>query len=135
MEMWKGKPTQYSTLHVVGYLVYLMYNSKERTKLDTKYRKCIFLGYANGVKGYLLLDPASHKVIINRDVILAQNELQREQENNITFKDITIVHIDGKSVEDDYFKAEPNHEVQELEEPDGVEVRRSTHPKRKLNWV
>lgn len=134
MEMWKGKPTEYSTLHVVGCPVYVMYNSQERTKLDPKSRKCIFLGYADGVKGYRLWDPTSRKVIISRDVIFAENELQREQENDSTSKDITNFHIDGKFVEDDSFEAEPEHEVQELEEPDGVEVRRPTRQKRKPNW-
>ncbi|KAI5403925.1 hypothetical protein KIW84_051176 [Lathyrus oleraceus] len=134
MEMWKGKPTEYSTLHVVGCPVYVMYNSQERTKLDPKSRKCIFLGYADGVKGYRPWDPTSRKVIVSRDVIFVENELQREQENDSTSKDITTFHIDGKSVEDYSFEAEPEHEVQELEEPDGVEVRRPTRQKRKPNW-
>ncbi|KAI5413539.1 hypothetical protein KIW84_057928 [Lathyrus oleraceus] len=68
------------------------------------------------------------------DVIFTENELQREQENDSTSKDITTFHIDGKSVEDYSFEAEPEHEVQELEEPDGVEVRRPTRQKRKPNW-
>src|ERR1044072_4585693 len=59
MEMWKGKPGDYSSLHVFGCSVYVMYNSQERTKLDPKSRKCIFLGYVNGVKGYRLWDPTS----------------------------------------------------------------------------
>ncbi|KAI5445847.1 hypothetical protein KIW84_013909 [Lathyrus oleraceus] len=104
MEMWKGKPAEYSTLHVVGCLVYMMYNSQERTKLDPKSRKCIFLGYADGVKGYRLWVPTSRKVIVSRDM--------------------------GKSVEDDSFEAEAEDEVQELEEPDGVEVRRPTRQKK-----
>ncbi|KAI5445846.1 hypothetical protein KIW84_013908 [Lathyrus oleraceus] len=78
--------------------------------MDPKSRKCIFLGYADGVKGYLLWDPTSRKVIVNRDVIFAENELQREQENDSTSKDITTFHIDGKSVEDDSFEAEPEDE-------------------------
>ncbi|RDY02434.1 hypothetical protein CR513_14107, partial [Mucuna pruriens] len=39
-----------------------MYNSQERTKLDPKSRKCIFLGYADNVKGYRLWDPTAHKI-------------------------------------------------------------------------
>lgn len=111
MEMWKGNRIEYSTLHVVGCPVYVMYNSQERTKLDPKSRKCIFLGYVDGVKGYLLWDPTSRKVIVSRDVIFAENELQREQENDTTSKDITTVHIDGKSIEDYSLKAKPEHEV------------------------
>ncbi|KAI5393803.1 hypothetical protein KIW84_060784 [Lathyrus oleraceus] len=118
----KGNPTEYSTLHVVGCSVYVVYNFQERTKLDPKSMKCIFLGYVDGVKGYRLWDPTSHKVIVSGDVIFAENELQREKENDNISKDITTVHIDGKSVEDDSFEAEPEHGVQELEEPNGVEV-------------
>ncbi|KAH9714593.1 hypothetical protein KPL71_020713 [Citrus sinensis] len=51
MEMWTGKPTDYSYLHAFGCPVYVMYNAQERTKLDAKSRRCIFLGYADGVKG------------------------------------------------------------------------------------
>ena len=45
MEMWIGKPTDYSYLHAFGCPVYMMYNAQERTKLDPKSRRCIFLGY------------------------------------------------------------------------------------------
>ncbi|KAI5393217.1 hypothetical protein KIW84_060368 [Lathyrus oleraceus] len=40
----------------------------------------------------------------------------------------------GKHVEDDSFEAKQEHEAQEPEEPDGVEVRRSTRQKGKPNW-
>ena len=45
IEMWNGKPVDYSSLHMFGCLMYVMYNSQERTKLDPMSRKCIFLGY------------------------------------------------------------------------------------------
>ena len=54
MEMWNGKPVTYSSLHVFGCPAYAVYKSQERTKLDPKSRRCIFLGYADGVKGYRL---------------------------------------------------------------------------------
>ncbi|KAE8702857.1 Detected protein of unknown function [Hibiscus syriacus] len=56
MEMWTGKPANYSNLHVFGSIVYVMYNSQEISKLDLKFRKCKFLGYADGVKGFRLWD-------------------------------------------------------------------------------
>ncbi|KAE8680428.1 putative Double Clp-N motif-containing P-loop nucleoside triphosphate hydrolases superfamily protein [Hibiscus syriacus] len=56
MEMWTGKPADYSNLHVFGSIVYVMYNSQEISKLDPKSRKCKFLGYADRVKGYRLWD-------------------------------------------------------------------------------
>jgi hypothetical protein len=42
-----------------------MYNTQEVSKLDSKSRKCVFLGYADGVKGYHLWDPTANKVVIN----------------------------------------------------------------------
>ncbi|KAH9752597.1 hypothetical protein KPL71_014753 [Citrus sinensis] len=76
MEMWTGKPADYSYLHAFGCLVYVMYNVQERTKLDAKSRRCIFLGYADGVKGYRLWDPTAHKIVISRDVIFVEDQLQ-----------------------------------------------------------
>jgi hypothetical protein len=52
MEMWTGKPTDYSRLHTFGSPVYMMYNTQEVSKLDLKSRKFVFLGYVDGVKGY-----------------------------------------------------------------------------------
>ena len=75
MEMWTGKPADYSNLHSFGCPVYVMYNAQERTKLDPKSRRCIFLGYADGVKGYRLWDINTHKVVINKDVIFVEDQL------------------------------------------------------------
>ncbi|KAL3834104.1 hypothetical protein ACJIZ3_008840 [Penstemon smallii] len=69
MEMWTGTPTDYSHLHTFGSPVYLMYNAQERSKLDKKSRRCIFLGYADGVKGYRLWDPTAHKAIISKNLV------------------------------------------------------------------
>ena len=54
MEMWTGKPTDYSHIHAFGCPVYVMYIAQERAKLDPKSRRYIFLGYVDGVKGYRL---------------------------------------------------------------------------------
>ena len=86
MEMRTGKPADYSRLHTFGSPVYIMYNTQETTELDPKSKKCIFLGYADGVKGYRLWDPTAHKVIISRDVIFTENKVQ-EKENDSTSKE------------------------------------------------
>ena len=57
IEMWTRKPVDYSYLHAFGCLVYVMYNTQERTKVDAKSRRCIFLGYADGVKGIVCGTP------------------------------------------------------------------------------
>ena len=56
-EVWTGKPVDYSTLCIFGCPGYVLTPADERSKLDPKSIKCIFLGYSNEVKGYRLWDP------------------------------------------------------------------------------
>ena len=130
MEMWNGKPVNYSSLHVFGCPVYVMYKSQERTKLDPKSRRCIFLGYADGVKGYRLWDPTAHKVIVSRDVIFAEEELQDKD----TSKETTTVHIVDESKKDDSSEAELEQGEQEPERVIDTELRRSHRQTRKPSW-
>ena len=74
IEMWTGKPVDYSRLHVFGSPVYVMYNDQERSKLDPKSKKYIFFKYADGVKGYRYWDPTFHKVVNSKDVIFAEDK-------------------------------------------------------------
>jgi len=90
MEMWTGKPADYSRLHIFGSPVYVMYNTQEVSKLDSKSRKYVFLGYADGVKGYRLWDPTAHKVVISRDVIFAEGKMQMEEHNSILKETTTV---------------------------------------------
>ena len=131
MEMWSGKPSDYSSLHVFGCPVYVMYNNQERTKLDPKSRKCIFLGYADGVKGYRLWDPTARKVIISRDIIFAENDKQMEQKNDGTKEVVSIQLNEG---ENDSSEAEPEHAEQAPDETDDDEVRKSTRLTKKPTW-
>ncbi|KAE8678869.1 hypothetical protein F3Y22_tig00111402pilonHSYRG00400 [Hibiscus syriacus] len=95
MEMWTGKPADYSNLHIFGSIVYVMYNSQEISKLDPKSRKCKFLGYVDGVKGYRLWDPTARKVIISRDVIFVEDKLQRKEDDDSAEKsETTQIHVE-----------------------------------------
>ncbi|XP_073101430.1 uncharacterized protein [Elaeis guineensis] len=51
-------------------------SKKKKIKLDRNSQKCIFLGYAKGVKGYRLWDPTIHKIIISRDVVFNEESFQ-----------------------------------------------------------
>jgi len=134
MEMWQRRPPNYSSLYIFGCHVYVTYNSQERTKLDLNSRKCIFLGYADGVKGYRLWDPTTRKVVVNRDVIFVENELQGKQESDITVKEIATVQMDEKYIEDDLSEAKPEHEEQEPEKAKDIEVHRSTQQRKTPSW-
>lgn len=62
MEMWIGKLADYSHINACGCHVYVIYNAQERIKLDPKFMRYIFLGYADGVKGYRLWDYTAQKM-------------------------------------------------------------------------
>ena len=68
-EVWSDRPVDYSSLKIFGCPTYVHVQSGERSKLDSKSRKCVFLGLEKGVKGYRLWDPISKKTVINRDAI------------------------------------------------------------------
>ncbi|KAH9651797.1 Integrase catalytic domain-containing protein [Citrus sinensis] len=137
MEMWTGKPADYSYLHAFGCPVYVMYNAQERTKLDAKSVRCIFLGYADGVKGYRLWDPTAHKIVISRDVIFVEDQLQRKDGDDGTVKEkseTVPVYVENNLEDSDSSEAAPEHEEQELVEFEVPEVRRSTRERRPSAW-
>jgi len=67
MEVWSGRPADYSNLKVFGALAFA---HVRQDKLDARVVKCIFIGYPEGVKGYKLwkMEPGGSKFIISRDV-------------------------------------------------------------------
>ena len=68
-EVWSGRPVDYLSLKIFGCLAYVHVQSGECSKLDSKSRKCVFLGFEKGVKGYRLWNPISKKMVTSRDVI------------------------------------------------------------------
>ncbi|KAE8716517.1 hypothetical protein F3Y22_tig00110114pilonHSYRG00185 [Hibiscus syriacus] len=134
MEMWTGKPADYSNLHVFGSILYVMYNSQEISKLDPKSKKCKFLGYVDGVKGYRLWDLTVRKVVISRDVIFIEDKLQRKEDNDSAEKlETTQIHVEkeveqGDSSQGDSSEAEPAHDEQEPESSEAPIIHQSDHP-------
>ena len=51
---------------------------EKRKALQPKSEKCIFVGYSEDVKGYRILQPHSHDIIIRRDVKFNENLLACE---------------------------------------------------------
>ncbi|KAE8678427.1 Detected protein of confused Function [Hibiscus syriacus] len=135
MEMWTGKPVDYSNLHIFGSIVYVMYNSQEISKLDPKSRKCKFLGYTDGVKGYRLWDPTIRKVIISRDIIFVEDKLQRNKDDDSTEKsETTQINVEKEVEQGDSSEVEPTHDEQEPESSEAPITRQSDHAGRRPNW-
>lgn len=132
MEMWTGKPANYSYLHIFGSPAYVMYNTQEKSKLDPKSRECIFLGYTDGVKGYRLWDPTSRKVVISRDVVFVENKIQAKEGSTSKEKiETTTVEVEEMPVSSE---AAPEHEEQEQAEIETPQVRRPTRERREPAW-
>ncbi|GJR73351.1 gag-pol polyprotein, partial [Tanacetum coccineum] len=134
MEMWTGKPVNYSDLHIFGSLVYVMDNTQETTKLDPKSRKCLFLGYADGVKGYRLWDPTAHKVVVSRDVVFMEDKIQEIEEGDSTTRETTTIQMEKEFQSNDSSEAVPQHEVNETTESQALTTRTSDRERRRLGW-
>ncbi|GJU38495.1 retrovirus-related pol polyprotein from transposon TNT 1-94 [Tanacetum coccineum] len=130
MEMWTGNPVNYSDLHIFGSPVYVMYNSQETTKLDPKFRKCLFLGYADGVKGYRLWDPTAHKVIVSKDVVFTEDKIQENEEGDSITRETTTIQMEKEFQLNDSSEIVPQHEVNETTESQAPTTRTSDRERR-----
>lgn len=68
-EMWIGKMVDYSDLKIYDCPYFVHIQDIQWSKLDSKSRKCIFLGFKKGVERFKLWDITSKKVIFSRDII------------------------------------------------------------------
>ena len=62
-EVWTNKKHSLSHLRVFGCDAYGHVPKEKRTKLDSKYKKCIFIGYKDGLKGYKIWNPVTRKIV------------------------------------------------------------------------
>ncbi|KAH9803717.1 hypothetical protein KPL71_001892 [Citrus sinensis] len=73
--------------------------------------------------------PVAHKIVINRDVIFVEDQLQRKDEDDSSVKEKseTIpVYLENNSEDSNSSEAAPEHEEQEPIESEAPEVHRST---------
>ena len=80
-ELWNDRIPSLSNIRVFGCVSYVHVPNELRKKLDPKARKCIFVGYPEGMKGYKLFDLQSKRFIRSPSVHFCENEFH-EWENH-----------------------------------------------------
>ena len=64
-EIWHNKKPDIGHLRVWGCVAYVHVQKDKRQKLDSHMDKCIFIGYAEGYKGWKFYNPKTKKVVIS----------------------------------------------------------------------
>lgn len=72
-EILHNKKPSYELLKVFGCLCYSTVVSPSKSKFDARSRKCLFIGYVAGCKGYKLYDLETHSILISRDVVFYES--------------------------------------------------------------
>ena len=67
-ETWSGRKPNVDHLRVFGSIAYAHVPQQERSKLDDRSVKHVFVGYDSNSKGYKLYNPSNGKVVVSRDV-------------------------------------------------------------------
>lgn len=67
-ELLFGSAPHYSMLRIIGCLCYAHNNPQKKDKFGSRSRKCVFLGYPYGQKGWKVYDLATKEVFVSRDV-------------------------------------------------------------------
>jgi hypothetical protein len=71
-EVWTGNKSSLTHLRVFGCDAYVHVPKENKSKLDKNVKKCIFIGYKDGLKGYNLWNPEIKKVVYGRDVVFRE---------------------------------------------------------------
>lgn len=121
-ELRHKRMAEYSRLRIFGCTPYPLIPKEHMIKLEPTSKKCRFLGYASGVKGYRLWDLILCKVIVSRDVSFNEPGLLKEGENVEANKekslltDIVVGEYDHSITNDMSHEEAPIHVEQVLKE-------------------
>ena len=78
-EIWRGESVDYLTLWIFGCLAYSLVDSQKRNKLESKSKKCMFIGFTKRVKGFRLWDFETRSVFTNRYVVFDEELILQEK--------------------------------------------------------
>ena len=105
-EAWSGRKPSVAHVRVFGCIAYAKIPDAQRTKLEAKAVRCLFLGYCEGTKAYRLMCLDTKKIIRCCDVVFwehgeSQDELEIHPSGSDGTKEVEIVDEPPTSPEDD----------------------------------
>ena len=74
--------------------------------MDDKEKKCIFIGYNDGVKGYKLWNPVTRKIVYSQDVVFREVESNSKNEDESKEKGPEKIEFEIKNEGSDSFEKE-----------------------------
>jgi hypothetical protein len=78
-EAWIGKKVNYSFMKTFSCEAFVHIDKENRTKLETKSKKCTFTRYNVNDFGYPLWDYENHKIIRSRDVVFNEKVMYKDR--------------------------------------------------------
>jgi hypothetical protein len=125
-EVWTGKEPSLTHLKVFGCDAYVHVPKENKSKLDKKDEKCIFIGYKDGLKSYNLWNLETKKVVYSRDVVFREMKDVFKQEFLPSKEELEKIEFDLK---DDEENSTEEHGLEE-EDPHTSVLRRSDRERR-----
>jgi Reverse transcriptase (RNA-dependent DNA polymerase)/gag-polypeptide of LTR copia-type/Integrase core domain/GAG-pre-integrase domain len=93
-EAWNGVKPEVGHMKIFGCVCYAHVPDENRSKLDDKSERCIFVGYPDGTKGYRLYNLEKKKLVISRDVIFDEKAFWNWEEEKVQIQSVpTIISI------------------------------------------
>jgi hypothetical protein len=108
---------------------YVHVPKENRSKLDKKVEKCIFIGYKDGVKGYKLWNQETKKNVYSRDVVFREVKDVSKQEFLQTQDEPEKIELELDDEKSESSEEEEAEEEEE-EEPHTPVLRRSVRDRR-----
>ena len=81
-----GQKPDVSNLRVFGCIAFKHIPDAERSKLDRKSSKCVFVGYPGGTKGYKLFDLEKKSFVRSRNIIFQERFHNFKSKENVTLR-------------------------------------------------